>query len=74
MPPSIRRLRVVANAGEPDEVLARRIDVVKAAQEWYDAHDSEDYTLHDVADDKLERAVRSYRRALARRQREQGIT
>jgi len=72
---SIRKLRVVANSGEPDEVLARRIDVVKAAQEWYDAHDrSEDLDAMDRTEDTLRSAVRRYRRALARRQREQGIT
>lgn len=32
--PSVRQLRLAAGAGETDDVLARRIDVVTAALAW----------------------------------------
>jgi hypothetical protein len=47
------RLKLIANAGEPDDVLALRIDVVLRAV--------------DDAEIALERAVRKYRRAVKRR-------
>jgi hypothetical protein len=57
------RLKLIANAGEPDDVLALRIDVVLRAVEWYEA-------LGDFAavdDAEIARAVRKYRRAVKRR-------
>lgn len=76
---SIRKLKMLHGAGEPDSVLARRIDVVKAAEAYVDAIGSKealalydkswpayDHALEE-AKDKLETAVRRYRRALKER-------
>ncbi len=59
------RLKLIANAGEPDDVLALRIDVVLRAVEWYEALG--DFAAVDDAEIALERAVRKYRRAVKRR-------
>lgn len=76
---SIRQLKMIHGAGEPDSVLARRIDVVKAAEAYCDAIGSKEaLELYDQswaaydhalteARDKLEVAVRRYRRAIKAR-------
>lgn len=72
---TIRQLQLIANAGDPDDVLARRIDVVAAALAWHETakmgYDNEaDRERVDVAAAKLDRACRRYKRAI--RQRKQG--
>jgi len=64
---STRSLKLSANAGDPDAVLALRIDVVAAAVAWYEAMAQSDVDVLDQTEMRLERAVRRYRRALAKR-------
>lgn len=64
---SLKSLRLVVTAGEPDSVLALRIDVVSAAQLWYDAYQGDDYAVVERAEKKLVNAIRKYRRAVDRR-------
>lgn len=69
---SIRQLKIASDAGEPDSVLALRIDVVAAAVEWHDIASKgmrRPGWLADLddAEFKLERAVRRYKFALKRR-------
>lgn len=76
---SIRKLKMLHGAGDPDSVLSRRIDVVQAAEAYCDAIGSKEaLKLYDKswpaydharseAEDKLELAVRRYRRAIRAR-------
>lgn len=64
---SIRKLKIAADAGEPDSVLALRIDVVQAAVVWYDTLNEWNTGLLESAEDKLEVAVRKYKAALKKR-------
>ncbi len=65
---TLRHLKLAAQAGEPDDVLALRIDVVAAAVAWYEALPIADPMALDDAETSLERAVRRYQRAVKRRQ------
>lgn len=66
-----RQLRIVAGAGEPDDVLALRIDVVKAACELVKAWGCGQAfnTQIDDAERKLELVVHRYKAAMKRRKR-----
>lgn len=69
---SIRKLKMIQGAGDPDDVLARRIDVVAAAEKWYDVQSlqdrkREDWVKIEDADDTLKQAVRRYRAAVKSR-------
>lgn len=69
---TIKTLKLVSSAGDPDSVLARRIDVVASAQKWYDARQGDDWGAVATSEDKLVRAVERYRRALSDRKHAQG--
>ena len=78
---SLRTLAIVAGAGDPDPTLALRIDVVTAAERWYDATElykpknPRDLTEAEAdqlvaiveAGEKLRVAVMRYRKARAKR-------
>ena len=67
---SVRKLRMAAGAGEPDSVLALRIDLVAAAVLWSEAHgDYEKSTAMQRAlrEDRLILACERYKRAVRRR-------
>jgi ribosome-associated translation inhibitor RaiA len=64
---TVNQFKLAANAGEPDSVLALRIDVLKAATDWYDTLASGDFERIDAAETKLERAVRKYKAAVKHR-------
>jgi hypothetical protein len=64
---SVRHLKVAAGAGEPDTALARRIDVISAAQAWALTLYKDDEVAAANAEQKLYDAVRRYNCALARR-------
>lgn len=72
---STRHLRVAAGAGDPDDVLAMRIDVVAAAKALVAAVDSKGLTdteWHvevEKATDNIYRKAKRYMRACERRQR-----
>lgn len=70
---SIRQLKLVANAGDPDSTLALRIDIVQAAIEWYDTCKDKgpDWDAISKVEDKLERAIRKYKAAV--KKRKQGL-
>lgn len=72
--PTVKQLKIAANAGEPDSVLALRIDVIIAAVAWYNALHKGDTIIDsdwagqlDEAEAKLETVVRRYKAALKRR-------
>lgn len=70
---SVRRLQLIANAGEPDSVLALRIDVVIAAcalVEAWGKFSTKNHMDIDPLEHKLEIAVRRYRGAVKQRQYE----
>jgi hypothetical protein len=66
---TVRRIQLVANAGEPDSVLARRVDVVSAAvklvERWCSA--TEEPTAIRELENNLVVAVRRYKGAIRRR-------
>lgn len=65
-----RHLKIIANAGEPDDVLALRIDVIAAAVRMVDVWDrtgSENEETWENAHDELADAVHKYNRAVKRR-------
>lgn len=64
---TINQLKVAGGAGEPDSVLALRIDVIKASLEWSDAVHTSDFDKIYDAENKLLRAVYKYRAAIKRR-------
>lgn len=64
---TVNQLKLAANAGDPDSVLALRIDVVKAACEWFEAITVGDSEKLDDAELALERAARKYKAAVKRR-------
>lgn len=70
---TLRQLKIAANIGEPDSVLALRIDVVTAAVSWYEVlHENKntDWIWADKLDEaesKLEVAVRRYKTAIRKR-------
>lgn len=69
---SVRMLQLAANAGEPDSVLARRIDVVIAACAVVDAWMKFGTKAHheiEPTERKLEVAVRRYRGAIKNRRK-----
>jgi hypothetical protein len=72
---TVRKLQLAANAGEPDSVLARRIDVVAAAVKVVDAWSTfgttTDLSQLDELENKLTLAVRRYKSALKNRGRRQ---
>lgn len=65
---SVTQLRIVHGAGEPDDVLAKRIDVVSASVRFYDAvlngRDLEEIDNSEIA---LFIAIRKYKAAVKRR-------
>lgn len=69
---TVRKLQLAANAGEPDSVLARRIDVVMYAcalvAAWHKFGTKRHVDL-DMPEHKLEVAVRRYRGAVKNRER-----
>lgn len=68
---SVSQLRIVHGAGEPDDVLAKRIDVVQASVRFYDAvMAGDDLGAIDTAENTFFTAVRRYKSAIKRRQRE----
>lgn len=74
---SVQRLRILAGAGDPDDVLSRRIDVVAAAVALVDSWtggkmDGAHLAAIDGAEDRLAIAVRRYKTSLRRRQRALG--
>jgi hypothetical protein len=72
---SLRKLKLAAGAGEPDDVLALRIDVVACAEIWADQlrsphkDDFEWAEKLDEMEEKLYRATCRYQAAVARRRR-----
>lgn len=64
---SIRKLKMVVGAGEPDAVPSRRIDVVAAAEALYDAMNEDDDYRIVMAQGTLCRSVERYRRAVKAR-------
>lgn len=69
---TVRKLQLAANAGEPDSVLARRIDVVMRACALVDAwrrFGTKTHTDLDMPEHKLEVAVRRYKGAVKNRER-----
>lgn len=68
---SISSLRLVAGAGEPDDVPAKRIDVVAAAERYYEAAIAgTDFVEIGNAESAFFTAMRRYKAAVKRRQRE----
>lgn len=67
---TVRKLQLAANAGEPDSVLARRIDVVMHAcalvAAWH-KFGTKNHVDLDMQEHKLEVAVRRYKGALKNR-------
>lgn len=74
---SVRHLKLIAGAGDPDPSLALRIDVITLAERFCAALDADDTDCLDyhhnvaIAEDRLRSAVRRMQRARAKRQ---GIT
>lgn len=70
---SIRALKLAHDAGPPDSVPSRMLDVVVAAERLYDAQEADGPGgMSNVANAlfDLDRAVRRLRKARARRARE----
>jgi hypothetical protein len=63
---SIRRLKLTHDAGEADDVLALRIDVVGAATAWAHSLTGDEVAIV-AAEGRLYRAVRRYEGAVRRR-------
>lgn len=67
---SVRQIQLIANAGHPDSVLARRIDVVNAAVKLVEAwhkFGTKSHVDFDMPEHKLEVAVRRYKGAVRTR-------
>lgn len=67
---SPRRLKLVSNAGDPDDVLPLRIDVVAAARLYVKALGGTDQAAVICACGNLVRAVRRYNGAVRNRKGE----
>lgn len=65
---SVRRLKVVAGAGDPDDFLVLRSDVVAAAVGWQEACHSGDEIRVANAEERLAKIVSKYRAAVRRRE------
>lgn len=61
---SVRTLKMIHGAGEPDSALAYRIDVVTAAVVLVESWAQGEYEACDKAAARLTRAVRRYKKAL----------
>lgn len=66
---ALSRLRIVANAGEPDDVLALRVDVLAASEALFAARDTLTPDPNRVEDAYLvfDRVMRRYLKAKHRR-------
>lgn len=67
-----RQLQILKSADDPEEILPLRIDVVRAAVAWYDAHQIYDLIRWAAADAELDMRVRKYKAALRRREKLRG--
>jgi hypothetical protein len=73
---TLRKLRLIANAGDPDDILVLRISVVEAAMRVLKAYDHRkgvnDFVWSDNVDNAVSRLVtvtRRYKAAVRRRER-----